>query len=198
MGEAGVAARKKKGARLNAHLVFLDETGFLMCPLVQRTWGLRGLTPVLRHRLCHHRKVSAIGALSISPRRRRLGLYVHLYPQGNISQEAVSVFLRDLRRHLGGPLVVIWDRWSVHRGRQVRQFLEEQNLIHTEWLPPYAPDLNPVDKGWSWMKCHRLANYAPAEIEELTEAVADASRQAQDRQELLRGFVRATGLPIRL
>jgi len=148
--------------------------------------------------MCHYRKVSAIGALSISPRRRRLGLYVHLDAQGDICQEVVVVFLRDLRRHLGGPLLVVWDRWSVHRGKQVRQFLQRQDLIHTEWLPPYAPDLNPMDKGWGWMKCHRLSNYAPAELEELKDAVADASTEAQDRQDLLRSFVRATGLPIRL
>ena len=193
-----LAERLVQGARLRAHLVFLDETGFLMLPLVQRTWAQRGVTPFLRHRLCHHRKVSAIGALTISPKRRRLGLYLHLYPQHNICQEAVIVFLPDLRRHLGGPIVVIWDRWSVHRGGRVRRFLEGQSLIHAEWLPPCAPDLNPMDKGWGWMKCHRLANYAPAHLDDLSSAVASAHQEARARQDLLRSFVRATGLPIRL
>ena len=118
----------------------------------------------------HWGKVSAIGAVTIS--------------RG--------------RRHLGGPIVVVWDRWSAHRGRRVRLFLKGQSLIRVEWLPPYAPDLNPMDKGWAWMKSHRLANHGLSELDELTGAVADASEQARDRQELLRGFVRATGLPTRL
>jgi len=191
-----VAAHQKKASRLRAHLVFLDETGFLMLPTVRRTWGLRGRTPILQHRTNHWAKVSAIGAVTISPRRRRLGLYLHLHPRDNISQEAVIAFLRDLRRHLAGPIVVVWDRWSVHRGRRVRLFLEGQSLIHVEWL--YAPQLNPMDKGWAWMKSHRLANHGLAQLGELTGAVSEAFEEARNRQGLLRGFVRATGLSIRL
>jgi transposase len=177
-------------------LAFLDETGFLMLPTVRRTWGLRGRSPILRHRMNHWAKVSAIGAVTVSPKRRQFGFYLHLHPRENISQETVIAFLRDLRRHLGGPIVVVWDRWSVHRGRRVRSFLEGQGSIGVEWLPPYAPDLNPVDKGWAWMKSHRLANHGLAEVEQLTEAVAEAHQVARGRQQLLHGFVRATGLPI--
>jgi hypothetical protein len=184
--------------RLKAHLVFLDETGFLMDPTVRRTWGLRAQTPLLRHRLRHWGKVSGIGAVTISPKRRRLGLYLHLYPKANVSQEAVICFLRDLRRHLRGPIVLVWDSWSVHRGQRVRLCLQGQSAIRVEWLPPYAPELNPMDKGWGWMKGHRLANHGLSQIEELTEAVADAHQVARERQDLLQGFVRATGLPIRL
>jgi hypothetical protein len=54
-------------------LVFWDESGFLMVPLVQRTWAPRGRTPQLRHRQRHHTRVSAIGLLTVSPQRKRLG-----------------------------------------------------------------------------------------------------------------------------
>lgn len=169
-----------------------------MDPTVRRTWGLRAKTPLLPHRLRHWGKVSGIGAVTISPKRRRLGLYLHLYPNANVSQEAVICFLRDLRRHLRGPIVLVWDRWSVHRGQKVRRYLEGQSAMRVEWLPPYAPELNPMDKGWGWMKGHRLANHGLSQVEELTEAVSDAHQTARERQDLLQGFVRATGLPIRL
>jgi len=55
-----------------------------------------------------------------------------------------------------------------------------------------------MDKGWAWMMSRRLANYGPALLEELTEAAPQAHQVAQGHQHLLRGFVRATGLPIRL
>lgn len=193
-----MAAHQKKAARLRAHLVFPDETGFLMLPTVRRTWGLRGQTPLLRHRVNHWGKVSAIGAVTVSPRRRRLGLYLHLYPHANISQEAVIAFLRGLGRHLRGRILVVWDRWSVHRGRRVRAYLARQRRIAVEWLPPYAPDLNPMDKGWAWMKGHRLANHGLETLDGLTEAVADQYRTARRQQRLLRSFVQATGLPFRL
>jgi transposase len=199
MGRPRVAARQKKAARLKAHLVFLDETGFLMLPTVRRTWGVRGQPPVLRHRLSHWGKVSAIGAVTLSPRRRRLGLYLDLHPNANISQEAVVAFLGALGRHLRGPLIVVWDRWSVHRGRLVRQYLAGWRRIRLEWLPPYAPDLNPVDKGcWAQMKSHGLANHGLEDLEELTRAVRHEHRRLRRRQDLLRSFLRATGLPIRL
>ncbi len=198
MGGQRLASDQKGAARLRAHLVFLDETGFLMAPTVRRTWAVRAQTPVLRYRVRHWSKLSAIGAVTVSARRRQLGLYLHLHPKASIAQEAVVRFLKHLRRHLRGPIVVLWDRWSVHRGQQVRRYLEGQSAIRVEWLPPYAPELNPMDKGWGWMKGHRLANHGLCDIEQLTEAVADTHQAARGRQDLLQGFVRATQLPIRL
>jgi hypothetical protein len=44
-----VAANKKKAARLGAHLVFADESGFLLLPHVAKTWAPVGQTPIHRH-----------------------------------------------------------------------------------------------------------------------------------------------------
>ncbi len=60
----------KRLSRLRARLICLDETGFLMAPLLRRTWVLRGNTPMLPLRTRAHEKVSAIGALVASPRRQ--------------------------------------------------------------------------------------------------------------------------------
>lgn len=79
-----------------------------MLPTVRRTWGLRGRTPLLKHRMNHWGKVSAIGAVTISPKRRRLGLYLQLHPNAKISQQEAIGFLRALLRHLRGPVFLIW------------------------------------------------------------------------------------------
>ncbi|EQD76123.1 Transposase, partial [mine drainage metagenome] len=63
---------KKNSARRGSTLVFSDEAGFLMAPLVRRTWAPRGVTPVLPQRGRSRRQVSVIAALSISPRRHRV------------------------------------------------------------------------------------------------------------------------------
>lgn len=104
-----MAADQKKVARLKATLVFWDESGFSMVPLVQRTWAPCGQTPLLRHRLVHHTRVSAIGLLTISPRRRRLGCYHYLQPQHAIDDTVIVAVLRQLRRHFRGPIVLLWD-----------------------------------------------------------------------------------------
>jgi hypothetical protein len=86
----------------------------------------------------------------------------------------------------------------VHRGRRVKGFVEAHRRIRVEPLPPYVPELNPVDKGWGWMKLHRLANHGLAQLDELGEAVERTYEGPRSEQQRLRSFVRATGLPIRI
>lgn len=169
-----------------------------MTPTVHRTWGLRGQTPVLRHRLRHYGKVSAIGGLSVSPRRHRLRMVLILVPRGNVSQGIVVAFLRTLLRHFRGRVILIWDRWAVHKGSLVRAFLERHPRMRVEPLPAYAPELNAVDHAWGHMKYHDLANHGLEDVDALTEAVADDHARLSREQRLLRAFVRATELPIRL
>ena len=114
-----MARSKKNAARLGAHLVFADESGFLLAPLVAKTWAPRGCTPILRHRRGHRDKISVISGISMSPQQHRLGLYYLLF-YDNIAQEEVCVFLRELLRHLRGPVIVLLDNSPPTRGSRYR------------------------------------------------------------------------------
>ena len=87
------APGKKTAARLGAHLVFVDESGFLLIPSVRKTWAPRGQTPVLRF-WQRRDKLSVISGVSVSPRRRRGGLY-YRGQTSNIRQPDVCAFLVD-------------------------------------------------------------------------------------------------------
>jgi transposase len=165
--------------------------------VVRRTWAPRGQTPILRQRTRHHRRVSAIGGLSISPRRRRLGWYLVFHLDRSIRQEQVIDFLRHLLRHLNGPLVVVWDHLGAHQGKRLRQWLGRCRRVHLEFLPGYAPELNPNEYGWSYLKTGQLANYCPLDVDDLHARVAVAAEEAAGEQRLLRSFVHATGLPLK-
>jgi hypothetical protein len=89
-----------------------------------------------------------IGGLSISPRRRRLRLFLRWHPDANIGELEVTAFLRALLRHLRGDVIIVWDRLNAHRSRLVRAYVERRQRVTLEFLPPYAPELNPVE-------CHR-------------------------------------------
>jgi hypothetical protein len=78
-----------------------------LIPSVRRTWAPRGQTPLLRHRARRDR-ISVISGLSVSRCRRHCGLYF-LLSLKNIKHPEVCAFLRDLLRHLRGPVIVIWD-----------------------------------------------------------------------------------------
>ena len=82
--ETQAAAAGKNATRLGAHLVF-DESAFMMIPPVRRTWAPVGQTPVVRHYYRRDR-ISVIGGLSVSPERRRLGLYFRMHAK-SISPE---------------------------------------------------------------------------------------------------------------
>ena len=83
--------------------MFLDETGFLLRPLNRRTWALRGQTPV-QYCLARHDRLSAIGALTISPRRGRIHPYWRLYDDNIVATDVVQ-FLRWLHRALRNKLI---------------------------------------------------------------------------------------------
>jgi putative transposase len=193
-----LAPAQKKAARCRGTLVFIDETGIFLTPFVRRTWALRGQTPTLRTRTRHHRHLSLIGAITISPRRRHLGWYLHFHANRSIRQQQVIAFLRDLLRHIHSEVFLIWDRLNAHRGKKVRAFLAHQPRLHANFLPPYAPELNPNEYGWAYLKCNPLANYAPEDLSKLKTKTKRAAAHIQKQQGLLRGFIRATGLPLRL
>jgi len=177
-------------------LVFIDESGLLLAPLLRRTWSPRACTPVLRHRTGHHHKVSVIAALVVSPARRRLQWYFRLHPAANLNARKVRAFVRQLRGQLRGALVLIWDRWNAHRSPRTQAYARAHR-IHCEWLPPYAPELNPVEYGWSWLKTNPLANHAAVDVPALARAARRHSRRLQHQPRLLWSFIHHSPLPLR-
>ena len=168
-----------------------------MLPTVRRTWAPKGRTPILRQRTRSHKKVSTIGALSISPQRRRLGLYLHWHPDKNITQDEVIFFLRDLLAHLRGNVILVWDRLNAYRSGQVKLWRAIYPRLSIEWFPPYAPELNPMEYVWGHLKGHRLANHGLCELNEVYAYAKAEAEEVAGHQQLLRSFVHASKLPIR-
>jgi putative transposase len=183
---------------LNAHLVFLDESGFLMMPHVAKTWGRRGCTPLLYHRARHRQRISAIAALSLSPAHRNVGLFLQTTRQRGIDQQRILGFLRPLLRHLRGSVVLIWDNINTHRSAAVRKWIEKHPRLHVEFFPTYAPELNPVEWYWNDGKCHTLANHGLDQIEDLERRVVLHARRTARNQSKLRSLITSGQLPLRL
>jgi transposase len=183
---------------LKAFLVFVDESGLLMAPLVRRSWAPRGKTPVLVQRTRSHQKVSVIAALCVSPFRDRLELYFRLHLDRNIRTPEVLAFLRVLLEQLDAPVIVVWDRLQAHRSKKVRDFVAACPTLRTVHLPPYAPELSPVEYLWCYLKLNPLANVAFFQIAELAQAARRAARSVQHNQLLLRSFLRHSPLSLRL
>jgi len=164
----------------------------MMIPPVRRTWAPIGQTPTLHH---HYRRdrISVIGGLSVSPARRRLGLYFRMHPK-NISQEEVYDFLWYLLRHLRGRVIVLWDGASIHDPKSLLDLLRRYPRLRLERLPAYAPQLNPIEAAWHAAKLP-LANGRPEDIYELGAALLKSLRTAARSQATLRGCLLQSELP---
>ena len=168
-----------------------------MAPLVRRSWSVRGHTPQLHQRGGSHQKVSAIAALCIAPQRDRLALYFRLLPNANVNAERAMDFLEHLQRQLRTPIVLLWDSAQTHKGELLSECIAPRSA-HLEYLPPYAPELNPVEYLWAYLKTNPLANDPAVDLHSLAHRARRAAYSVQHRQDLLRAFLRHTRLPLRL
>ena len=169
-----------------------------MGPLVRRSWQPRGQTPVLIQRGRHLGKVSAIAALGVPPRRDGARLYFRLHPQAEIGTAQVIGFLRHLNQELKGPCMLVWDRLNAHRAKRTAKFIASVHHLHTFFLPAYAPELNPVEYAWGYLKMHPLANRPAFEAAALAAMAHRHARAIQRNEPLLRSFLRHSPLFLRL
>ena len=178
-----------------AHLVFLDESGFMLTPTVRRTWAPQGVTPLLK---CWDRRdrVSCISCITMSPRRARTNFYFRLLPDNkNAKAKDMVAFLRELKRELGGAFTVVWDGSNIHsRSRLVKAYLEKHPEIQAVTLPGYAPELNPDEGVWGWTKYGRLANLVAANTEDLRERLRQEFATLKSDRTLLRSFIQEADL----
>jgi transposase len=173
--------------------VFADESGFLLAPLVVKTWAPRGSTPLQHHRQGRREKISVISGISLSPQRHHLGLYYLLF-YDHIAQEEVCVFLRELLRHLRGPIIVLVDYSSTHQGEPLEKLLAQHRRLQIEHFPSYAPELNPDEGVWSLAK-RELANSCPKDVDALMENVIRAINGIRSSPTKLRGCILQSELP---
>ncbi len=139
--------------------------------------------------------MSVIGAVTVSPVTRHVGLYFSTLPDGFFTAEAVVPFLRELLTHLRGKVVVVWDGGSNHKGPLIRAFLKRNKRLTLERLPAYAPDLNPVEVVWSWLKYGQLANYVPDGVGGLDNEILDRLTELKCDPDLLRKLWEGSDLP---
>jgi transposase len=188
-----VRAARQRGA----HLVFLDESGFMLTPTVRRTWAPLGKTPLLE---CWDRRdrLSAISCITVSPRSGRRSIYFALLDDNANARAADIVdFLGQLKRHLGNPFTVIWDGSNIHsRSVLMKAYLAKHPEIVAETLPGYAPELNPDEGVWGWTKYGRLANLAASNTDELRKRIRKEFKVLRKNRHLLNSFIEEADLSL--
>ena len=166
----------------------------MMQSLVRRTWSKRGQTPIIRQKMGAHRKITAIGAVITRPGGRKPKLKFRLHPRHNASAPVCIAFLEQLKITERGPVIVIWDNLRAHHSRKVKRWLLSNHRFTLEYLPPYAPELNPMEFGWAYLKYQRLPNFAPLDEESLRLRAKHEFCQTRHEPRVLRSFLHRSGL----
>ena len=132
--------------------------------------------------------------LSVSAGLTLRNFYFRLDP-GAIRQAEVIDFLKALVRQIENPLLIVWDGLSAHRSRLVWEFIElSEGHIVTEYLPAYAPELNPVEYIWAYWKQHELPNVCPKDYGKLSRRARRALRRMQRKPRLVTAFWKQSSL----
>ena len=166
----------------------------MLQPVRRRTWAPRGKTPI-QYSWDRHDRLSVISGITVSPIRQRLGIYFRIHKQ-NIHYEQVMQFLTLIHRHLGRKFIIVLDRYSVHR-KAIRLLRDKHpDWIDVEWLPAYAPELNPVEQIWNHSKYSDLANFIPEDIEELDKELANSIQSQSHNNSLILSYFKFAKLKL--
>lgn len=178
-----MARTRKKAFREQRTLVFVDESGFYLLPAAVRTYAPRGETPVLRYPPWEH--LSMISA--ITPE----GEFYTTMHERAFDGPAVVRFLKHLLHHIPGKLLVVWDRLPAHRSKVIKDFLRQggSQRLYLAQLPSYAPELNPDEGVWNYLKRVELRNLCCHNLPELRSELRKAVVRLRRKTTVIQGFI---------
>jgi transposase len=163
-----------------------------MAPVSRCTWSPVGQTPQIRNSMSRVR-YSALAVVTVPQKGESSRFYFSVYPH-NVRSEQVVLLLKHLLRLIPGHIVLVWDNAPTHRAKVVKDFIRDHKRLHIENLPPYAPELNPVENSWSQMKFHDLGNFTPYDPEELYRTIQVSAQSIRVRPKLCAAFLRGCSL----
>lgn len=152
------------------------------------TWAPTGETPVLRCQLTRDH-LSVISA--ISPEGQ---LYLAMQETA-FDSDGVVAFLKLLLKEIAGKLLIIWDGAPIHRSQTIQQFLADGAAagIWLARLPGYAPDLNPDEGIWHYLKHGELKNTCCVDLADLRQKLTTATDTLSRKPEIIKGCFTQVG-----
>ena len=117
-----------------------DEVHFQRHSSLIRMWAPKGQQPHVLS-ASTRQKVGFFGALNL----KTGSLLTKQAPTFNT--ETFGEFLCHLLQHTQGKLYLILDNASWHKARDLKDFFNQNRLVRL-FLPPYSPELNPIERVW--------------------------------------------------
>lgn len=175
---------KKLAKQENAEIFFGDESSVRSDYHSGTTWAPRGKTPIVETTGARHR-VNLISAIS------QRGAMRFMATEDRVNSAVFIEFLKRLLTNATRPIFLIVDNHSVHRSSEVREFVKSTNSrLRLFYLPPYAPELNPDEHVWNYLKNHKIGRQSTKNGWELYKRVDSVMRSLQKFPEKIKSFFR--------
>jgi transposase len=186
-----VAFPQKRALKEGRTIVFADQSGFYLLPMVVRTYAPVGKTPILKENLTRDH-LSAMSGITLEGK-----LYMIEQERAFKGEDAVR-FLKHLMHQIEGKLLVVWDGSPIHRGQAVKDLLASgaSSRLQLEQLPGYAPDLNPDEGIWKHLKCVELKNLCCQSLSELKVELRKAKERLRHKRDVILGCIRQPGFVV--
>ena len=177
-------ALKRKAKVHGAVIVFLDESAVRSDHHAGTTWGKRGKTPVVRTTGARF-SLNMVGAVTAR------GDFRFMTYAGTMNTEVFIRFLKRLLHDHDRPVYLVLDNHPVHKSKAVREFVESQEgRLELHFLPPYSPELNPVEQVWRHAKSHQVGKQVITGPDQLKRLAISALRRLQKLPNIIRSFFR--------
>ena len=176
---------RRRARASGASIFFLDEAGFSSEPGLGKTWGEKGRTPVV-HTTGQRQKVNAISAVNAK------GAFWCAVYTGKLDAEAFVIFLKDFMKGRHGPVYLVVDGHPSHKANKVKEYIQSlRGRLELNFLPPYAPDLNPDEFVWQHAKTNGAAKRPLRKNESLRKRVENDLVEIGKNKKLVRSFFKA-------
>jgi len=173
---------KQRAKRLGASIFFLDEAGFQSDPVLGRTYGLKGQTPVVKTS-GQRQSLNVISAVNAR------GQFWAVTYTGKLDAAAFVVFLENFMQGRKGKVFLVVDGHPAHKANLVKAYVQNlQGRLELHFLPPYAPDLNPDEFVWSHMKSNGVSKKPLKQNESLQKRIEQDLNALKRNKDLVRSF----------
>ncbi|WP_145956642.1 IS630 family transposase [Xenorhabdus budapestensis] len=130
-------------------IVYLDESGFTQSMLRTHGYSAKGLRCFGTHDWQAKGRINVIGAIL-----KKTFVTLSLFA-GSINADVFHAWMtQDLLPKLPNRAVIVMDNASFHKRHDTIQAIADHGF-QLEWLPPYSPDLNPIESKWAEAKAIR-------------------------------------------
>jgi len=174
---------KSHAKRWQAMLYFQDESGISLTAVMGRTWAPKGQTPVVkvtgkRGGFCLTSAISPAGKMIFRIEKEKITAKIH-----------IEFLEQIIKQHPNRKIIVVEDNARPHIAQEVKEFVAQHKRKFAIYhIPSYAPELNPDEHVWQYLKGYQLKSHQAQNTQELKKLVKRKMQSIQRKKKLIHSF----------